>query len=423
MSSNNLDPKKTRVELYKFLDKLVGLHERTISTREDWCLLLEDLQDSIKVSRLEEVVKEYGKNELNDPAKENEKNALKDIYEYLCLLSKQTIISSDQVEDIYEDLKVTIETIIVYLPRTYFRVTKWDKIPFLSCLGFLVVFLAPQHSVVIAYIVAIIGLAVAYYCKLFEEKENSDKKKDEDKKHDEKRQTIKKKIEDLEKESEKESEKNERISGENGKTIKAKGVQFRIFAAVFGFIAAWAIVAPVEGIVKEVTGIEGLPKFLISEQVILISSFFAIGILFYHGGILVLSSELAPLIEEGNKMAAFVSSLIIFFEGIVLFMAAKSTHDIAQFSLWIFVLLAFDIIWLLINIYTRIDVTFQWLHLNTIMLLFLWFGLLSPYKQDSSIALAGIDFSYWALLIVFLLRSAIDYKIGWKYWTKIPLEG
>jgi hypothetical protein len=295
------------------------------------------------------------------------------------------------------------------------------------------VFFVPQYNISIAFLVAIIGLFVTYYCKVSEEKVSEAKKRENDIKDNKKRETVTQKVEKLKNENEERDEKKELMNGKIVRIVRDKTVQFRIFAAVFGIIAAFAITAPIDALLdyecestpsqlclRDIRKIEDWSGFLTGQQVILISSFFAIGILFYHGGILALSGELAPLVEEGKKTSAFVSSLIIFLEGIVLFVASSTTDDLIQFSLWIAVLLALDIIWLIINLYARIDIMFQWLHLDSIVLLFLLFALLLPHQIDSSIIPANTI--YWAVLIVFLLRTMVDYKIGWRYWTKIQTE-
>ncbi len=334
----------------------------------------------------------------------------------------------------------------------------------------------PEYSITITFFVAVIGLLVTYYCKISEDKdykkkkeENGYKKMKEEKDkeyagnkkiltkklkelekvkkmidgesdvYDKKRKTLTNEIELLGKKIEEvvkelgENSKDRRLSGKIGNIARGRGVQFRIFAAVFGIIAALAISAPIEALLddgcestpsqlcpKDIRKITDWPKFLMGQQVILTSGFFAIGILFYHGGILTLSGELAPLIEEGRKGIAFVSSLIVFVEGIILFVASSVTDDLVQFSYWICVLLVFDITWLIINLYARIDMTFQWLHMDVILLLFLVFAFLIPLQLDSSIMPTSA--AYLAVFALFLLRSMIDYKIGWKYWTKVSTQ-
>jgi hypothetical protein len=293
--------------------------------------------------------------------------------------------------------------------------TKWDIIPFLSCAGFLFVFLLPDYSTVMAFTAAVVGLLVTFGCNLVEKREKTK----------------------LHKTPEENADTQITAADATKKTKKSKDIQFRIFAAVFGLIAALAITNALETFptgeectkddviiqqcLDNTEKIQDLPKLLASNPVIIIASFFAIGILFYHCGIMVLSTDIAPLLQN-KKIIAFASSLIIFLQGIVLFIAADSTDSLLRFSLWIFLLMALDIAWVLVNIYAKIHMLFQWLHLDTILLLFLLVMLVSPENQGNLIKFGAVDFNYLAVFIVFVMRTAFDYKMGWEYWTKVTPE-
>jgi hypothetical protein len=427
VARDNLNEKKVKVDLLDFLDELEDLNDRTTSKIKDWNKLLKSLCNWLAHSELGNIVDKYEKEKT--VYDDDEKETLNKYYDDLCLLSDERITCRDQIETIYSDLKSTLNRIISFLPHTFFRSTKWDGFPFLACFGFLLVLLSPDNSVIIAYVVAVIGLVITYFCKFFEEKTKKERivgriDEAERKESDEQNQEFRKKIT-----AKRESLK--RTRGVNNIIIKSKGAQFRIFAAVFGLIAALAITAPIESVlntdcqptvnqscINSIEDPEDWLTFLSSQQVVLIASFFAIGILFYHCCILVLSNEIATLIEEGSKITAFVSSLIIFLQGIALFAAASSTDNLVRFSLWFVVLLLLDIVWLIINLRTRIDTTFQWLHMDLIVFLFLIIVLVS--SQQNTIVSNMASFNHWTVLFVFLMRATIDYNLTWKYFTKIP---
>lgn len=414
--------KEARVKLEKFLEELEELHEQSSIRIEDWCIILKNFHIELEKSNLKEIA-----NTSND-------EGFRWSVDSLHMYGSEIVTSTSQIEVVYDDLKSAIRSVIDYLPRSYLQISKWDKIPFISYLGFICVILAIEYSTVIAFIAVIAGLVLTFACKSLEDIEKQNKKKWKEKDLEKQREAMSKQIEETRNRERREPETNY-----EDRRQRSKGIQFRIFAAVFGIIAAFAITETLYtfpsgiectdengNVIKQcfdnTEKLQDLPKLLLSEQVLVVGSFFAIGILFYQCGIMVLSTDVALLIEEGNRKSAFVSSIIIFLEGIVLFIAATSTDSLLRFSLWIFVLLALDIVWVLINLYARIDILFQWLHLDSLMMLFLLVVLLSPVNLGSSIKLAGIGFNYWAVIMVFVLRSVLDYKMGWKYWTKVPTE-
>lgn len=277
----------------------------------------------------------------------------------------------------------------------------WDVLPFISYIGFFFPFLLGaalgDYRFKIAFVATIVAFVVTYFCKIHENK--------------------------LKPKSFTAPNKNVR-----------NPTPFGIFSIVFGIVAALAISAPVESLLSDdcdsvggdlcvrndVGKIQDLSKIFLHKQFLVLSSFYAVGILFYHGCILALSGELSKL-DRKNDVFVFLTSLLIFFEGMVLFMASALTDDIEQFSLWIVVLLVIDNIWVLANSSKNIETLPQWLHLNMIMILFLLALLFFP-DESSKIGPFGINQSYWTLLFVFVLRTILDYKMGWNYWAKLDVE-
>ncbi|MGI0011235.1 MAG: hypothetical protein ACREAE_07530, partial [Nitrosopumilaceae archaeon] len=203
--------------------------------------------------------------------------------------------------------------------------------------------------------------------------------------------------------------------------------QFLIFAALYATIGALAITESVYVFSsdKNLDFINaytwgGFIALLLSNYAFVIASYFTVAILFIHCGIVFFSSEAANLIGAGNKAGVFASSLLLFFEVITLFYAATTIDSILNFSFWIIVLMAIDILWVFVNIAKKIDALFQWLHLDSIMLMFL-LSILFIYGNgdDSSVPKEVYGF----VLLIFLARTIADYKMGWKkVWGKFDIS-
>lgn len=284
-------------------------------------------------------------------------------------------------------------------------VTWWDKIPFFTYPLFLLV-LVPGLSLEMGLFAAITGITVTGICKLHEDKVTKSKVKRE------RTDEEKRKIENLRR-------------------------KYAIFASLYALIAALALTTSLDSFVSLPAGdgcidpqtkseiicfdktetLEKLPFLLASNPMLLLGSFFAVGILYYHCGIAFFATEAADLIVDKKKIGVFISSFLLFLEGLILYFAAYSIDSVLQFSLWISVLMAVDIVWVLINIKKKIEVLFQWIHFGAIVLLFLVTFLLSASIGNHEIN----KLDYLAVLIVLLLRTIMDYKVGWNFWSKLTL--
>lgn len=421
--------KELRIELEKILEEFDEIHDDDNATVDDWNILLDDLASLFKEYDVEKIIKEYHL-EIST-------------YDFLSLISREKISSDDEIELIYDDLTSSLEEIILSLPKVYFKLTKWDKIPFISYAGFLAVFAVPPHANVIALSVAAAGMMLTVFCKSFEEKEKNQK-------INERASELHQRKEEIQKKRELKSQENETISTQeilnkikilykviSKKKKPSKSLQFPIFAAIFGLIATWGIVESLYTFTDEakcinesrnsavacivdITTPPDMYNFIVSEHTFVVASFFAIAILFYHCGIITLTTDPAKLGGQSNKIGVFISSLIIFLEAILLFMAATNANSLPQFSIWIIILVGLDIVWIVLNIFARIDTLFQWLHLDSLMLLFLL--ILLTYKDANFDILISdtnpVSFNHIAVLVVFIMRAGLDYKMGWKYWSE-----
>lgn len=207
---------------------------------------------------------------------------------------------------------------------------------------------------------------------------------------------------------------------------KTSSGQLLIFAAVYAIIGGLAITQALlvfsnpdqNQQIIYAHNFGGFIDLISSKPAFLIASFFSIAILFIHCGIVFLSTDARKIISAGNKAGFFISSLLVFLEGVVVFYASNTIDNILNFSFWIFLLMLIDIIWVFINIAKSIDVVFQWLHLDSIMLFFL-LAILIVYQSVPQIMIEV----YAYVLIIFLARTIADYKMGWKsVWGKFDVS-
>jgi hypothetical protein len=150
-------------------------------------------------------------------------------------------------------------------------------------------------------------------------------------------------------------------------------------------------------------------ELLQSNGAILLMSFFAIGVLYYHGCMIVLRGT--PIEAIGGKNRYPIAEYaVILVEAIILFFAATSIGSLVQFTTWIILLIVIDLIWIFCNLKETLDLAFHWIYFDFTVLFFL-IVLASTSQQDIS--------AHLSILTIFVARTILDYKIGWKkFWSK-----
>ncbi|MBI3841813.1 MAG: hypothetical protein HY295_01495 [Thaumarchaeota archaeon] len=219
--------------------------------------------------------------------------------------------------------------------------------------------------------------------------------------------------------------KEEKETKEEDKAKTSSG-QLLIFAALYAIVGGLAVTQALtvfsdpdrNEYVTYVHNLKGFVDLLLSKHTFVIASFFSVAVLFIHCGIVFLSSDAKKILIEGNKVGLFIGSLLLFLEGVVLYYASNAVDNILNFSFWIFLLMVIDIVWVIVNILKNIDMLFQWLHLDAIMLSFL-LTILIMFQSLSQITLEV----YVYVLVIFLARTITDYKMGWKtVWGKFDVS-
>lgn len=359
----------------------------------------------------------------------------------------------------------------------YIKISKWDKYPFILSAVILpatTIFVTIHESTkstifddsflaLIGFLLTVCTIGFAFWCKWEEDKlqrkaeklektmsmldpksneyESAKKelqntreeimKKDKDI-VDKIREGLQEKRDNLRKDD---YEKRAKISNElielekEGEIVpKTSNSQFLIFATLYAVVGAIAITQAItvfsdpqhNEYINSVYNWKGFLGLSLSNQAFVIASFFTVAVLFIHCGIVFFSTDASKLIGVGNKVGVFISSVLLFLEAVVLFYAANSIDNILNFSLWIFMLMVIDIAWVLVNIAKKIEVLFQWLHLDSSMLFFLLMILMIYGMKDATVLPKEI---YEYVLVIFLIRTVADYKMGWRsVWGKFDVS-
>ena len=155
--------------------------------------------------------------------------------------------------------------------------------------------------------------------------------------------------------------------------------------------------------------VSDLSTILLSNGTVLLISFFAIGILYYHGCMIVLRG--APVESVGGKNRyAIAEYAIILIEAIILFFAATSIGSLDKFAVCIVLLIVVDLIWIFCNFRETLKLAFHWIYFDFTMLFFLITLIATPQH---------VTYAYFFVLAVFVTRTILDYKLGWKkFWSK-----
>ena len=214
-------------------------------------------------------------------------------------------------------------------------------------------------------------------------------------------------------------------------------VSTKIFSVLYGLVAALAITNALDFFVYPTTDLR-LPSgitnvnfttidslyevnhLIISQEFIVLISFFVVGTFFYHCGLAFFSDQAAKMLNKKEKRRtaeAVLSGVILFTEGIFLYFAAGSIGSVLQFSLWIFFLMVVDVAWVLLNSDYLKRGYAQWIHFDIIMIIF--FVAFLSYGDTELV-------QYYHYLIVFgviLFRIILDYKLSWQFFTKFSISG
>jgi hypothetical protein len=228
------------------------------------------------------------------------------------------------------------------------------------------------------------------------------------------------------------------LDKEKGDSDKRGTKGFLIFNAVYVIIAGLAITNGIDnfmGVSQYIsgTGVLDLIKFTTDKNTMVLYSFLAVATLFYNCGILFLSKEGFEYLTTDTKkehitLIIFFNVIIIFAEGVILYFISHNTNSIASFALWLVPLMSVDAVWTYLQRFMFLSsdkpwkkrVPFEWIHLDLLVLGFLWFFLIALHSDSTKIP----DHLYLLLLIVLVLRTVVDYIVVWtRVWSRFnPLE-
>lgn len=203
-------------------------------------------------------------------------------------------------------------------------------------------------------------------------------------------------------------------------------VTTKILSVLYGLIAALAITIALDFFMESsnfeaADSLYEIIYLIISQEFIILISFFVVGTFFYHCGLAFFSDQAADMLnrKEPRPTAEVVlSGVILFTEGVFLYFAAGSIGSVLQFSLWIFFLMVVDVAWVLLNSVYLKRAYAQWIHFDIIMIIF-FVAFLLIYGDTELV-------QYHHYLIVFgiiLFRIILDYKLSWQFFTKFSIVG
>jgi hypothetical protein len=188
-----------------------------------------------------------------------------------------------------------------------------------------------------------------------------------------------------------------------------------ILGAIYGIVAGLAITKALE---------DYHPNDF--SMTLLLIGFFTIALTFYHGAAVFLTTTAAELYKKKYAGKLLYNFIFLFTEAIFLFFISESLRVIDRFVIMFLALLVVDLVWSLTH---QIDKTInkngadvnpqsyvEWIHLDFLMIGFLIaFLAFHPSAQASG----------YILLAVLLLRSVVDYRVGWQlvYFRRLNGEG
>lgn len=196
-----------------------------------------------------------------------------------------------------------------------------------------------------------------------------------------------------------------------------KTSRFTFFFGMIYILVAGVAITTALGVFSETTLTNILVRNYVGTQelqnIMLLFSYFATAISFFHGGITFLATDAAGLLTKGKASIVLPHFIVIFSEVVLLYFMSTEVNGIISFSKLLIALLVLDIIWVTVYQRNRELVFIEWGHYNSITVFFLYIVLITPLSLMSFIL----------LFVVTLLRSLCDYIIGWaSFYGKYPLQ-
>ncbi len=257
--------------------------------------------------------------------------------------------------------------------------------------------------------------------------EKKDEKKQKEEEHakisEENKSKTQDEIKSIE-EHHKKGEKEKKRNNKKGEEEKKVETAILFFGVVFSAVAAVAITHALDtanddvgNFMKQTT--EQKISYIQNHELrgsLLLIGFFAIAILYYHGGIIFLSSSGAQTLTDGKPGRVFVDFTILFAEIIIVYLLAGKVLDVVTFLELISILMIIDITWVTYFYFTTDDkeIFFNWIHFDLLTLLFML--VLITTDLDRVLPL-NKSLPYVLLAIVLSTRTILDYVCHWKFFS------
>ena len=107
------------------------------------------------------------------------------------------------------------------------------------------------------------------------------------------------------------------------------------------------------------------------DAILLLAGFFVTAVAFFHAGITFLATDASVYLTEDKPRLVFPNFVFLFFEAIIIVFMADNVDNIVNLLKLIIALLVTDIVWTLIYIKHREVVFIEWIHYNSLTILFL----------------------------------------------------
>lgn len=179
-----------------------------------------------------------------------------------------------------------------------------------------------------------------------------------------------------------------------------------IFGIIYSAIAALGFQVALDSYYTDIhksISVLGLPDI---NPSFLVLSYLSVAVLFYHGGIIFLTTVAAEELTEGKARRVFPDFIVLFLEGVIVYYMAKDVNSLQVFVKLIMTLMVVDIGWVLYfySVTKARSVYFEWVHFD--LMTFLALILISFYGY-------GIQ-PYTTVFIILVSRTICDYTFAWK---------